>query len=66
MDVDTKAVASTALLLWIKSGLLTMDEFNKSMAKSNRELLNLLNEKMDKLDFDVLREKIKECMIEDK
>jgi len=66
MDTDIKTIATTALSLWIKTGILTMDEFTEAMKISNDELVKLLNKKMNNIDFGSLQSKIEECLLTEK
>lgn len=65
MYADLKTVSSVALMLWVKAGIITTEEFIEANERNDLDgLVDLLNEKMDKLNFNLLREKVKECMID--
>lgn len=65
MYTDLKTVTSTSLILWVRLGVLTVEEFLLANQRNDYDdLVKLLNEKMDKLDFSLLQEKVKECIKE--
>jgi len=65
MYADLKTISAVSLSLWMKMGLFTMEEFNEANKNNDYDdIIKFLNSKMDKLDFKLLQEKVKECIKE--